>query len=662
MAINKKLIHFEKGTSFDRELAAGNILPTSICWIKDRQQIYTHEWGLQGVPEGGQPDQILTINENGNLIWSDPNYYTKEEIDDMLFVEEGPDANGYEYVDMGEAGIWAKYPLGVTEWDSESLNNIKYFQWGDTQGYTKSQVGVDKQFSNDWNDYKWSDGSNKTMTKYCPKSEYGKDGYTDNLTTLLLEDDACAINMKGNWRMPTKEEFLILYDNCTFEWITDYHGVSGLNGQLFKLKTDESKQLFFPASGGCGNGSVSNVGTYGNFWASSLDETNSSYGYDLYFGYIYINPNYGCTRCSGTCVIGILDSTTTKKEKYLTKEEAEETYSTKEQVEEITNKVEECHSKCQETAERVEVIETDLYGTAPDANGHEYIDMGEAGIWAKYPIGLSNYNNLDSVLYFAWGETTGYTKSQIGIDKQFAMWFNDYNLSKNGSYGSSNFIKYCNKSILGNEGFTDNLTVLELEDDVAHQYMGGAWRIPTKEEYQKLLDFCDTEWTENYNQTGVSGNIFKLKTNKSKQLFLPALDCYMNSNTYGINSYWSSSLYTNTCQSAYSLTFSSQKKYIDSICRRGYGLPIIGFIPNDTITKSQFYTKEEVDSKFQPKGNYVTEDKTLIFETNLGTQIKVFGEKIPPVDYGYGYGYYGDFYVIGEFDDPITLSEEIKEE
>lgn len=42
MAINKKLIHFKTYQAFNKELEAGNILETSIVWIKDTQQIYTH--------------------------------------------------------------------------------------------------------------------------------------------------------------------------------------------------------------------------------------------------------------------------------------------------------------------------------------------------------------------------------------------------------------------------------------------------------------------------------------------------------------------------------------------------------------------------------------------------------------------------------------------
>lgn len=42
MAINKKLIHFQKLATFKQQLAANNILDTSIVFIKDAQQIWTH--------------------------------------------------------------------------------------------------------------------------------------------------------------------------------------------------------------------------------------------------------------------------------------------------------------------------------------------------------------------------------------------------------------------------------------------------------------------------------------------------------------------------------------------------------------------------------------------------------------------------------------------
>ena len=42
MAINKKLIHFNSKDNFSNEVANGNILDTSIVFIKDSKEIYTH--------------------------------------------------------------------------------------------------------------------------------------------------------------------------------------------------------------------------------------------------------------------------------------------------------------------------------------------------------------------------------------------------------------------------------------------------------------------------------------------------------------------------------------------------------------------------------------------------------------------------------------------
>ena len=42
MAINKKLIHFKNKQTFEQEVAKGNILNTSIVFIQDSKEIYTH--------------------------------------------------------------------------------------------------------------------------------------------------------------------------------------------------------------------------------------------------------------------------------------------------------------------------------------------------------------------------------------------------------------------------------------------------------------------------------------------------------------------------------------------------------------------------------------------------------------------------------------------
>ena len=146
--------------------------------------------------------------------------------------------NGHPYVEI--AGIkWATMNVGATSETDAGL----YFAWGDTQGYTASQVGTDKQFT--WADYKFNpSGDGTTMTKY---------NATDGLVQLDLEDDAAHVIMGGNWRMPTEAELTILLNNITNQETT----VNGVKGRMFRSKTDITKELFFPKSY-CSNSKINN--------------------------------------------------------------------------------------------------------------------------------------------------------------------------------------------------------------------------------------------------------------------------------------------------------------------------------------------------------------------------------------------------------------------
>ena len=129
-----------------------------------------------------------------------------------------------------------------------------------------------------------------------------------------------------------------------------------------------------------------------------------------------------------------------------------------------------------------------VYSLAVGGVTYEYVDLGLSVKWAKCNVGAEK--ETDAGLYFAWGETTGYTASQVGTDKQFS--WSDY------KYGNSdsNLTKY-NQS--------DGKTVLESVDDAATQIMGGNWRMPTKAEFDELLSGTTNEWIADYNGTGVSG-------------------------------------------------------------------------------------------------------------------------------------------------------------
>ena len=196
---------------------------------------------------------------------------------------------GGGYVDLGLPSHlkWAKCNVGAEKETDAGL----YFAWGETTGYTASQVGTDKQFS--WSNYKYGNGGSN-LTKY---------NQSDGKTVLESTDDAAAQIMGGDWRMPTEAEFKELIDNTTNQWVTNYNG-SGVNGRKFTSKTDTSKYIFIPAAGDCGNGSVRTVGDYGDVWSSSLNTSNPNDAWYLYFDSGYCSmDNSG--RCDGRSVRGV---------------------------------------------------------------------------------------------------------------------------------------------------------------------------------------------------------------------------------------------------------------------------------------------------------------------------------------------------------------------
>lgn len=170
-------------------------------------------------------------------------------IDNNFYIQENINC-----VEIG--GIkWARMNVGANSITDTGL----YFQWGDTQGYTADQVGVDKNFTQ--SNYKYYDNESYTYTKYNEESDS---------IQLLPEDDAVTAAWGGNWRTPTLSEYRTLNNAVDKEWTNDYQG-SGVAGLICTDNTDSSKVLFFPACGYClGNTIYYNDGTP-NFdcWTSS---------------------------------------------------------------------------------------------------------------------------------------------------------------------------------------------------------------------------------------------------------------------------------------------------------------------------------------------------------------------------------------------------------
>ncbi len=187
------------------------------------------------------------------------------------------------------------------------------------------------------------------------------------------------------------------------------------------------------------------------------------------------------------------------------------------------------------------------------SNGYAYVDLGLSVRWATANVGAEH--PYDYGLYFAWGETTGFTSDTS--DGRSFRW-SDYKWC-NGSYNT--LTKYNNDT---SNGTVDNKTVLDPEDDAAAVNMGGAWRMPTKAELDELRTLCTWAWQEagNTAYNGVAG--YKVTGSNGNSIFLPATgfrrgESFDYAGTRGY--YWSASLIESSPGYAYSLHFGSDYAY-----------------------------------------------------------------------------------------------------
>ena len=176
--------------------------------------------------------------------------------------DHSPD--GVLAVDLGlPSGIkWASCNVGATT--PEGYGDL--YAWG--------EVKTKEAYS--WSTYKYANGSEGTLTKYCNDSTYGNNGFKDNKTTLNLGDDAAYVNWGGAWRMPTDAEWGELLDNCTWTWTTQ----NNVNGYSVTSNTN-SNSIFLPAAGLRRGTSLEYVGSNGCYWSASLFENDPGDAWDL---------------------------------------------------------------------------------------------------------------------------------------------------------------------------------------------------------------------------------------------------------------------------------------------------------------------------------------------------------------------------------------------
>ena len=162
-------------------------------------------------------------------------------------------------------------------------------------------------------------------------------------------------------------------------------------------------------------------------------------------------------------------------------------------------------------------------------NGHAYRDLGLSVKWATMNVGASSPEQYGG--YYQWAGILDVKSTGI-----YVYWDNcPYHHGSSSSYG---WEKYNSNSSYGQ---IDNKSVLDLCDDAAHANWGGSWRMPTRDEFQELLDSCTWTWTT---LNGKNGYEVRSKVN-GNFIFLPAAGHRDGTSTLNVNSfgyYWSRSL------------------------------------------------------------------------------------------------------------------------
>ena len=245
-----------------------------------------------------------------------------------------------DYVDFGlpSGTLWATELIGGND-------DPMYFAWGETTGYREDEIGYTegkKYF--DWTnpnaseccgncsddviksgdvgsccgdgmlakgdlgcgeksvgqqayDYKYAMGSKNSLTKYCSNSNYGYDGFVDYKDTLDKMDDAAIKNWGREWRIPSLDQFVELFDYSE-------RSVDQNSNSITLTSTVNGNTLTLPLTGFAYQGTISDYGDYLFMWTNYL-----TFDYSGFFAYIEASGlSSGLSdfyRCSGMPILPV---------------------------------------------------------------------------------------------------------------------------------------------------------------------------------------------------------------------------------------------------------------------------------------------------------------------------------------------------------------------
>ncbi len=166
-----------------------------------------------------------------------------------------------------------------------------YYAWGEVEPYYEAGTAYNApptwksgKTGYNWTTYRYAYNSYTTMTKYCNSTEYGKDGFTDALTTLVISDDpvenddAAHAVVGGIWRMPTRQDWAALCNTTNFTWGT-FDGTT-MDRKVTSQIISDGRYIFLPAAGNRSETALNSPGDECCYYSSSLA---TSYAYHAFY-------------------------------------------------------------------------------------------------------------------------------------------------------------------------------------------------------------------------------------------------------------------------------------------------------------------------------------------------------------------------------------------
>lgn len=476
-----------------------------------------------------------------------------------------------EVVDLGLSVKWRGWNLGA----SSMTDFGDYYAWGELSPYYKSLDPIDwedgKQAGYSWGSYGLCNGSSNTLTRYVTRNDFGT---VDGRTMLVpLSDDPANKELGEFWRIPTPEEWEELRVGCE----CSLESVNGVPGVKFTSRLN-GRWIFIPAAGNFSGLEKKESGTIGDYWSAMVDVTNPSQATVVEFGSDYFafqtkdrciglpirpvvvsKPYVPVERISTpTPAFTLLQWDPGQAKATVIPEDADEKtiiwsssdesvvwVSQSGEVKAVSLGTATLTATCGGVTAEVPVY---VVENAP------FVDLGVSAKWAPYNLCESGF--VDAVTdwgdFYAWGELEPHYSS---IDP--LTWKNGYS----EGYTWSNY-KWCNgsSSSLTKYGTVDGRYVLEMGpdgDDAASRKLGLGWRIPTKEDWQELLDQCNWAW---WSIDGQPGYKVTSRKDSSKWIFMPLCgyiydDYQKDKDFYGV--YWSSTVSSNDSGAAWTTSMST---------------------------------------------------------------------------------------------------------